>query len=189
MRRLLLTLLFAVFQLYLVSASALSLPDGIFKLESLNGVSWSEKDRDKKVGFVVVFLSSSCPCSISHMGHIAELAEKYPEFQFVGLHADVYVSQSDAKEYFQSNNSFFPVLSDRHFKISRGLNALTTPHAFVFASTGEVSYQGAVTSSAMFSSDNKLHLKESLKAIKNGKAVSTAKTRPLGCALNYGRPN
>ncbi len=146
-----------------------------------DGLSSSLKKRD----WVMVTLSSFCPCSQSHMAHLNELAHRFPEFQFIGLHTDRVLEGPELKKFYQERQLSFPVLDDRKLTISSALRAVTTPHVFVLNSEARVLYQGAVTSASDFSPQNRLYLQEALQARASGQGFRPQQTRPLGCPISY----
>lgn len=67
--------------------------------------------------------------------------------------------------------------------------AKTTPHMFVINPEGVLVYSGAIDSNDSFKPETiagaKNYVREALKAIKEGKAVETASTKPYGCSVKY----
>ena len=146
--------------------------------ESLT-LEWSHH----KKGVVVLFLSSSCPCSNSHIPHLIKLSEDFPQFQFVGIHSNKNESQTDAELYFKSKNLPFPVLRDNNLEWANRLGALRTPHAYLISSEGEVLYQGGVTSSGEAEKADSFYLKVTLKKYLLGEKIEQSKSRVLGCQI------
>lgn len=146
--------------------------------EKIEKVSWQEKK-----GTVLVFISSLCPCSNAHISHLKELAQKFTDIQFVGIHSNADEVGKDSKEYFVQQSLPFPVLRDEKSLWANRLKAYRTPHAFLISSTGELIYQGGVTSSADASKADTFYLKEALTQLMEGKKIETTKTRVIGCEI------
>jgi len=137
---------------------------------------------------VVVTLSSVCPCSGSHLAHLAELAIEFEAFRFVGLMTDFPVAahhQAETLESLATAGRGLDVLNDVQLEVSRYLAAETTPHVFVRTAAGETLYQGAVTSASTYHADNAPWLREALVAISQGHAPPQSSTTPLGCSISY----
>jgi hypothetical protein len=137
----------------------------------------------KTQGLVVVFLSSKCPCSDSHIVEMQDLAKDFPDFEFVGIHSNVDEDLETSKTYFEQKKLVFPVIQDRNAQIADQFKAFKTPHAFVLSSEGKILYQGGVTNSAQFSRANKKFLREALEDIRSKKDIRTPEGRTLGCVI------
>jgi peroxiredoxin len=137
----------------------------------------------KKKGTVVVFLSAKCPCSDSHIVELKSLAEKYKDFEFVGVHSNIDESSEMTKEYIQKEKLPFPVIQDSKTQIADEFKANKTPHVFVLNSKGEIQYQGGVSDSRRFDNADKKFLREALEDLDAGKTVRIPNGRTLGCAI------
>lgn len=137
---------------------------------------------DKKA-LVVIFLSAKCPCSNSHVVEVQKLANEYPDFRFLAIHSNADELKENAKNYFQQKALSFPVVADENSQIADILRANKTPHSFVISKDGQILYQGGVTNSADAARADRHFLKEALEEIHQGKKVSVAEGRTLGCAI------
>ena len=137
---------------------------------------------------VLFFLSKDCPCATSHLEHLSNLSRIFKDLSFIGVSVDRSLEVEDLRAFYLSRVSF-TVIDDRNHHLARRLEALTTPHAFVFDSIGEIIYSGAVTGSATFDEErsSRRHLQEALTRLKEGEAPNRTRTRPLGCAIPYSR--
>lgn len=149
----------------------------------ISGNSFEYNWSDSKKGSVLVFLSSSCPCSNAHIGHLVELAKTFPDVKFIGVHSNANETLSDSKKYFKSLNLPFPVIQDNPIEWADRLKAYRTPHAFVITSDGKLAYQGGVTSSADPEKADIFYLKVTLKKLLAGEKVESSRTRVLGCQI------
>lgn len=157
-----------------------------FSLLDLNSRSeirghWS----DAKVGTVVVFLSSRCPCSMAHEAQLAELAREFAPkgIQFIGVHANQDEDRKLAEAHFQSVRLPFPVGRDEGAELANRLKAFKTPHAFLLNRRGEVIFQGGVDDSQDPSRAQKFFLRDALVAWQSGKRPDPSQVRVLGCAI------
>jgi thiol-disulfide isomerase/thioredoxin len=149
----------------------------------LTGESLELEWRDHKKGVVLVFVSSTCPCSNSHIPHLIKLSLDFPEFKFLGIHSNKNESQTEAQVYFQSKSLPFPVIRDHNLEWADRLKALRTPHAYLINPKGEILYQGGVTSSADAEKADSFYLKVTLKNYLLGKKIDKSKSRVLGCQI------
>lgn len=133
---------------------------------------------------VVVFLSAKCPCSASHEPVLKSMAEKYSKdgIEFIAVHSNQNETTDQAKEHFKSAALGFPLVEDRGAKIADELKALKTPHAYIIQK-GKIIYEGGVDDSADAEEAEVHFLEKALAEVKDGKPVTTAKTRALGCQI------
>lgn len=144
---------------------------------------------ENKRGLVVVFLSSRCPCSNSHIGELKSLATEYPDFNFVGIHSNVDEGIESSKPYFENAALPFPIVEDQKVELANAYQALKTPHAFVIKSDGKIAYQGGVSSSNQFAAADRKYLREALDDLHNDRSVKTPEGRTLGCVISRGEKN
>lgn len=143
---------------------------------------------DKK-GVVTVFLSAVCPCSNSHIKEISELAKKYPEYSFIGVHSNVDEASDMTKKYFQEAALPFPVIQDEKAQIADKMGAFKTPHVFVTDKDGKILYQGGVSNSHVIENSDRKFLREALADLAAQRAVRTPEGRTLGCVISRGEKN
>lgn len=153
-------------------------------LDLRNGLESSivREDSSKKAT-VLVFLSSKCPCSMSHADEVAKLATEYPEFRFIGVNSNSDESTESARAYFEKQSFSFPILKDDKGLLADEFKALKTPHAFILGPKGQRLFQGGVSNSATFARADRKYLREALEDIKAGGEVRTPLARALGCAI------
>lgn len=142
-----------------------------------------------KKGLVVVFLSAQCPCSNSHVRELAALAGEYPEFSFVGVHANGGEDKRETVSYFERVHLPFPVVRDANYTLADRYKAFKTPHSFVIQSDGRIAYRGGVSSSHSFENADHKFLREALEDLRQNRAVRTPEGRTLGCAIARGERN
>lgn len=149
----------------------------------VNQKEFSWKWDQAKMGTVVIFLSSLCPCSQSHVEYIKDLAKEFPEFSFLGIHSNANESIEDSKSYFSHLSLTFPVIQDEKSYWANTLKALRTPHAFIIDKAGTTVYEGGVTGSSDPSRAKVFYLKTALKNYLAGSPIPQTKTRVLGCEI------
>lgn len=139
---------------------------------------------EKSKGLVLIFMSTKCPCSHSHVDLIKNLSGKHKEFRFLIIHSNPEETKAEAQAYFKTFASVIEVLKDEKTKIADLLKAYKTPHAFVFNEKGEIVYRGGVTNSAHASSAERQYLAEVLQDLSEGKKPRIDQGRTLGCVIS-----
>lgn len=182
------TLPFILGFLFSVAVSAAPQTKAIEGNGLLTDAKVSVDSKDKK-GIVVIFLSAKCPCSNSHNIEIQELAQTYKDFNFVAVHSNVDEGKELSKPYFEKAAFSFPVIEDEKAKLADQLQALKTPHAYIFGSNGDVLYQGGVSNSKDCAKADRKFLREALEDLHAGKKVRTPEGRTLGCSISRGEKN
>jgi hypothetical protein len=134
-------------------------------------------------GTVVVFVSSKCPCSQTHVQHLKALAGEFQGFDFVGVVANQDEDLKVAREYFAGLGLPFPVIRDSAAAIANALGAVKTPHAFVLNSKGEVVFDGGVSNSSNGLTAGKYHLQLALGQMRSGAKPEPSRVRTLGCEI------
>lgn len=142
-----------------------------------------------KKALVVIFLSAKCPCSNSHIQELKALAETYKDFSFVAINSNIDESTSFAKSYFVDQALPFPVIRDHKTELADHYRASKTPHAFIVLPSGELAYQGGVSSSHRLEKAEHKYLREALDDLHNNRKVKTPEGRALGCAIARGDNN
>ncbi len=165
-----------------MQCTAASLPP-IKGTDLISGTILEHQWKESKKGSVLVFLSSACPCSHAHIGHLAELATTHPEIKFIGVHSNANETKADSEKYFRSLSLPFPVIQDEASAWADRLRAHRTPHAFLVTPEGNLAYQGGVTSSADPEKADSFYLKVTLKKFLAGEVIESSRTRVLGCQI------
>ncbi len=143
----------------------------------------SLKWQSNSKNHVIVFLSSTCPCSNAHVEYLKKLHQENPDFEFIGVHSNADEKPETALSYFKLASLPFPVVKDQDSKWANEFKANRTPHSFVVNPKGEILYEGGVTSSSNPEKAEEFYLKDALSATKLGQKIKLSKTRVLGCEI------
>lgn len=131
----------------------------------------------------IVFLSSKCPCSNSHIDLIAKLARQNSAIQFIGIHSNQDEEIEPARAYFKSLALPFPVIRDENAKIADFFKAFKTPHAYLLDAQMQQVYQGGVTDCAEANKSKRQYLEEAIEDLLNNRPIKTPEGRTLGCFI------
>lgn len=140
-------------------------------------------DKEKR-GQIIVFLSTRCPCSNSHIPILKALAAEFSQYQFIGIHSNRYEDGTEAKAYFSEKKLPFPVLADKGQLLANELGATRTPHTYLIDQDGNKLYRGAVTNSSNAAKASENHLRAALLAHSDGREIERKEARPLGCEID-----
>lgn len=167
------------------AAVASARPFAPFALRAVNGgdlssVDWNEGD---KTATVVVFLSARCPCSMGHEERLSELARRFKNFAFVGVHANADEPAELVRRHFTPGKFPFPVLDDADQTVADRFGAVKTPHVFVVDRAGNVQFEGGVDDSRLALDAKKHYLEDALARISRGESPETKVVKTLGCSI------
>jgi hypothetical protein len=134
---------------------------------------------------VYVFLSARCPCSRGHEARLAALHQEFSKsgFRFIGIHSNQNESSEETRSHFVAARLPFPVIEDPDARLADEFRALKTPHVFV-KKGGESLFEGGVDDTASGTGSEKQFLRDALMQIRDGKPVTEARVRVLGCAIS-----
>jgi thiol-disulfide isomerase/thioredoxin len=132
---------------------------------------------------VVVFLSTECPCSKSHVPLLGRLARDFTDFKFIAVHSNVNEAEANAQTFFSENPLGFSVIQDSQARLANAFGAVKTPHVYVFDEAGSIVYRGGATDCAFAPDAKKQYLKDALEALRLGKKPAVNQTKTLGCYI------
>ncbi len=137
----------------------------------------------------LVFLSSYCPCSKSHVGHLNELSQAFPGVKIFGVITDDMSggSKKMVEGYYSQKRFRFPIIADPKQKLVKEYKALKTPHVVLAkkAPNGKFTkiYEGGLTDKREYSKAGRKFLEENLMALKDNKELPHSQGRSLGCYI------
>ena len=144
-----------------------------------------------KKGTLVLFICNHCPWVKAWQSRIAAIGNAAPS-QGVGVIAinsndpaaypedDFATMQSNAKK----SKMGFPYAVDGTSDVARAFGATRTPEAFLFDAKGLLVYHGAIDDNAHQPDQVKVHyLEEAVNALLDGKEITLAETKALGCGI------
>lgn len=179
------SILLFLFVLFVQMISFASIPTQWSGKNLITGETWSLPSRfqDKK-GHVIIFMSSKCPCSNSHVSELTKLADLYKDFRFTVVHSNMDESFESSQEYFKKLGFKFDVVQDEKAEMADQLKAFKTPHVFVLSPNAEILYQGGITNSSHAPSATQHFLADALEDIHQNRPVKLSQGRTLGCVIS-----
>jgi peroxiredoxin len=163
-----------------------------FTLKDSAGKDVSLSDFKGKV-VVLEWMNPGCPVCRGKMedGSVAKMMADSkaitPDvaFLFINSTAATAGKPAESGEYLAQNKIMAPALIDGDGTVGHAYAAKTTPHCYVIDSKGVLVYAGAIDDQA--DKNPKNYVVNAIKALKDGKDVSPATTKPYGCGVKYGK--
>ncbi len=195
----LLPLIVCLLGMFVGRAQAVSIgevaPD--FVLKNFDGKEVKLSDYQGKI-VVLEWFNEGCPFVQKHYGSgfMQSLQEKYTKQDVVWLtvnstdssHRD-FLSPEETKEIVQKwGIKSSQMLADADGKVGKLYGAKTTPHMFVIADDGKLSYQGAIDDNSDAGADpktSKNYVQQALDELRTGAVVAVKETKPYGCSVKY----
>lgn len=161
-----------------------------------NMVSLSNYRSDAK-GYIVVFISNSCPTTQLYEERIIKLQEKYAHKGYPVIAINPYNPAYHPKETFENSNKMatrkqynFPYLVNG-YNVAKRFGAVKTPQVFVLQKKGtklKVKYIGAIDNKPRLPKyHNTKYTEKAVKALLSGGRY-TKMTRPLGTSIRHYAP-
>jgi len=164
-----------------------------FKLKNVDGKMVSLADYKNAKGFILIFDCNTCPYSKAYNERIIALNKKYSAAGYPVLA----INPNDPSK--SSGDSFdemvklakkkgydFPYLADESQSVAKSFGATNTPHVFVLTKELKIAYIGAIDDNARKAEGvTKKYVEAAVDALIAGKAVSTTKTKAIGCGIKW----
>ncbi|MDD7986479.1 thioredoxin family protein [Lentisphaera marina] len=162
-----------------------------FSLPATDGKTYSLNDF-KKDFLVIFFTCNHCPYVIGSDESTRKTAESFADIaDFVGINSNsvnTYAEDSFDHMVTRMEENKFPwtYLHDESQAVAKSYGALRTPHFYVFDQERKLVYTGrAVDKPRVGQSPSIFDLDRTLTELKEGQAVSTPQTNPIGCNVKW----
>lgn len=164
-----------------------------YKLKNVDGSEITLKEVMGQKGTLVVFTCNHCPFAQAWEERIVKLGNEYST-KGIGVIAvnsnDPEVVPDDGFEAMQTRakerKMTYPYAVDRGSKLAEAFGATRTPEAFLFDAGGKLVYHGTIDDNYKEADKvTKNFLKDALAAVSEGKAVTTAETKSIGCGIKF----
>lgn len=155
-----------------------------FELTSTEGKQISMKSFPDAKGFIVIFLSNTCPYTLAYEDRVAALDKKYASQGY----PVIAIMPND--ELRGNKKSFsFPLLIDANKKIYPQFGATKTPQVFVLQKStngNSLKYTGAIDDNYQDAGavQNK-YVELAVDALLSNQPIKENQTRPVGCAIKF----
>jgi thioredoxin-related protein len=161
------------------------------KMTDISGTNLSLAEARKENGLLVLFSCNTCP-------FVLQWEDRYPELKTwadknkVGmivlnsnhLQRNGVDSYEAMKKHASDKGYNFPYVVDDESLIANAFGGQTTPHAFLFDSTLELVYKGAIDDNYENASEVKnAYVKDAISNLAAGKQIAVTETKPVGCSI------
>ncbi|MFA6044008.1 MAG: thioredoxin family protein [Phycisphaerales bacterium] len=170
-----------------------------FKLKDTDGKEVTLSEYTKAGKTVVLFwFNPSCPYVVKHFNGdqktFNDLAAKYKDknVQVIAINSGApgnegagLEANAKAKKDWKIG---FPILLDESGTVGKEYGAKNTPFTLVITKEGKVAYEGAIDDDSTAGKPGKTnYAAKALDEVLAGTSVTTAKTKPYGCSVKYGK--
>lgn len=166
-----------------------SLPSTGMALQRGDGTTVAPRTLGGEEGTVILFWSNQCPWVDRYQGRVDSLAAAFRErgVEFVLVNAnDPTDHPAESLDAGATSSSGLPYLRDPNAQLARSLGATRTPHAFVFDERWTLRYAGAIDDSPSLPGQvEQAYLRDALRALVSGSAVSTEPHPAFGCTVKF----
>ena len=151
------------------------------------GLTGFTKDdtKPKKVGSVLLVLSTDCPVAMRYTPRINSLSEKYSAkgFDFKAIFPNDLETRRGIEQYKSERSYAFPCELDLGAELARKQGIKIVPTILIFDGLGKKVYEGAIDDSKELNLVKSKYAEEAFEAILAGKKPTVAKTDSFGCVL------
>jgi peroxiredoxin len=163
-----------------------------FELPDTRGAVHAAPLDEAPPATVVVVMCNHCPYVVAWNPRIRAVAEDYSPrgVRFLGINANDpgrYPADSPERmrEFVDYQDWPFPYLFDESQDVARALDALVTPHVFVYDGHQRLVYHGAPDADHEDPGNDAAWLRAAIEAALANEAADLAVTRPRGCSVKW----
>jgi peroxiredoxin len=167
----------------------------VFKLKNVDGRMVSFENYPEAKGFVMVFISNTCPYSKAYEQRIIDLDKKFSPLQFpvIAINSnDPEISTGDSfnkmKERAKLKHYSFPYLCDNKQLVADLYGAKSTPQVFILSKKGDdytIEYTGAIDNDTQNKNPQKInYTADALNALVNNNKPAITSTKAIGCSIS-----
>lgn len=160
-------------------------------MKDVSGKMIAVKDAMKQNGVLVMFSCNTCPYVIKNQSRTKEIAA-FAKANNIGI---ILLNSNEAQrggddsfaamqQYAKNQGYDFPYVVDVNHQQADAYGATRTPELFLLDVQGKLVYKGAIDDSpADIAKVNRIHAREAIKELVDGKSVSIKESRSVGCTI------
>jgi len=168
------------------------------KLKNVDNKMLSFDDYPNAKGFIMVFMSNSCPYSKAYEARIQAMNKRYTVLQYplIAINANnpeisPENSFANMQAYAKQQGFAFPYLCDEKQEIADKYGARSTPQVFVITKRGDqytIEYTGAIDNDTQNNKADKInYLDNAMTALLNNTKPAVTQTKAIGCSISRKR--
>jgi peroxiredoxin len=167
------------------------MPKGDVKMMDVSGKEITLKEAAGAQGLLVMFSCNTCPYVVKNEDRSRDILS-YAKSKGIGVAVlnsnEAYRSKEDSYEamqaYAQKQHYQWYYTVDKNHVIADAFGANRTPEVFLFDADGKLVYHGAIDDSpADAAAVKRMHLREAINQMTNGKDVEVKTSRSIGCNI------
>lgn len=173
------------------------------KMKDVSGKELSLSEIKKENGLLVIFSCNSCPFVVGKGTESEGWEGRYNGMYSISKSSDVGMVLVNSNEGKRDGDDSFENMKvrarenkyksyyvmDEGSKLANAFGAKTTPHVFLFNSEMKLVYKGSIDDNVKSHKEVTTHyLQLALRELKNGKAISTAESKAVGCSIKRANP-
>ncbi len=169
------------------------------KLQDISGEELHIESLGKKNGSLLIFSCNTCPFVVGNGDKSQGWENRYNDIQEKANELEIgfaLINSNEAKR--EGDDSFEKMrehavekdyndiryLIDQKHVVADQLNAMTTPHVFLFNSEHDLVYTGAIDDNVDMKEEVKEHwLMDAMNELAEGKEISNPITKNIGCSI------
>lgn len=167
------------------------LPAADIKLTDVSGKLVSLKNSVNKNGLLVMFSSNACPFVVKNQRRTIRVANLALKKQIGVVILNSNEAQRGGEDSFEAMKTYaaeqkydWPYVLDKNSTLADAFGATRTPECFLFNSEKVLVYHGAIDNNAGDEDAvTREHLAIAMNEMLNGKAVSVAESKSVGCSI------
>ena len=161
------------------------------KMKDISGKEISIKDASQKNGVLVMFSCNTCPYVIRNQSRTKAIAAFARQNQIGMILLNSNEAERGGDDSFSSMQAYakqqgydFFYAVDTNSKLADAFGATRTPEVYLFDAKGILQYKGAIDDNPVdVNSVKRVHVKEAISEMVNGKTVSVKESRSMGCGI------
>jgi hypothetical protein len=166
----------------------------VLKEEFVNvlGGTFRFPGSDNCQAVVLIFVGYDCPISNTYSPEIVRICKEYmpKKVSFCVVYADSDISEDEARQHAKEYGYCCPAILDPAMKLARWVGATIKPEAAVLSPQGELLYRGRINNLHLDygkkrSQPTTHDLRDTLDAVLARKPVPMARTKAIGCYIDF----
>jgi thiol-disulfide isomerase/thioredoxin len=161
---------------------------------AISGITLTNTDNKKKhlnpaALSVFLLLSPECPLCKNYVQVINKIQKENAPVKFYGIIPGATYTTAEILLFKKDYKPAFPLYVDAHKKLTKYLNATTTPECIVINALGIIKYRGLIDNWAYSLGSQRQvttahYLADALDNTLNNKPLAITNTKPVGCMIN-----
>lgn len=162
-------------------------------LEGVDGRKHNLDDYKKAKLLVIAFMCNQCDVSRLYEDRFIHFVKHFQanNVAFVAVSCSLLPADrlEKMRERAREKRFKFDYLADPSQQIGRDYGATVTPQVFVLDESRHIAYMGRFDDSIFQNDVHREFAADAVRALLAGKQPDPSETRPLGCGIEYGKPN